>query len=84
MFRTRKETRRSRQRRSRDLPLWLKVSLIVLLGAAAVALAYLAVIDVGSNDHSGIPVRPEALTVEQTLTSKSVSPTGGEIGVDTK
>lgn len=82
MSRTRNATRRNQQRKSIGMPLWLKVSLIVLLGAAAITLAYLAVIGVGSHNHPGIPVRSGALTTEQFVTSTPVPVVAGEIGGD--
>lgn len=84
MSRSRKETRRSQERRAKDLPLWVTVSLVVSLGSAAVTLAYLAVTGVGSDEHPGIPVRTAALVAEQLVTTGSALPEGGEIGVAMK
>lgn len=54
-----------RTRRARKFPLWGAVALIAILSAAALALSYVALTGVGSNDHPGLPVRSEIPTAEE-------------------
>ncbi|AJK69397.1 hypothetical protein B840_09020 [Corynebacterium marinum DSM 44953] len=52
-------------RRARRFPLWGAVAVIAILSAAALALSYVALTGVGSNDHPGLPVRSEIPTAEE-------------------
>lgn len=64
MSRSRKQVRRPRK-----LPLWGAVSLIALLGAAALALSYIALTGVGSGDNQGLPVRSGGQTSVEAVAS---------------
>lgn len=47
---------------ARKIPLWITASLIVVLGAATIALSYLALTGATSEGNEGLPVNPGAST----------------------
>lgn len=65
-------------RRPKKLPLWFSAGLITVLGAAALALSYVAVTGIGSGDHPGLPVKTGAPAFEDSVISAPSQPVNNQ------